>query len=166
MLKKGGFRLSMHNNLVLKNRKFIITLTILIILVGGGSLIWKYSQSSFETPKPERKLPREEKEIDYANMLKQMFPGKELLRIKNREDCFLDKKSQFDSHFNIYCIEKAVERYFAERDKKTLLLVVRFGTEFVDADYSVNRLKEKTLPINAHAMGMYHAFLALFDLKG
>jgi len=160
------FRLSMHNNLVLKNRKLIIVLTILIILAGGGPLIWKYFRSSFETTKPERKLPREEKEINYADILKQMFPGKELVQTENREDCFFDKKSQFDSHFNIYCIEKAVEGYFTGKDKETLLLVVRFGTEFVDADYSVNRLREKTMPINAHAMGMYHAFLALFDLKG
>jgi len=110
------------------------------------------------------------KEEEYIPMLEQMFPGKIFIQTKNRKDCFFDETSRAQigevNSYDIYCIEELIENFFTNPDKKSLLLIVRFGSLYpIDSNRVVPRFKINQMPSNPHAMGIYHSFLGVFDIK-
>jgi len=119
----------------------IWTVVILAIFIAGGILAWQYfGMPEEEAEMPEEKAP-EEVELNYENMLRQMFPEKEFSEVK--EKYFKDRENR------TYYVEEVLEGSFINLDEKNILLIVR-------------RPRDELV----HAEGFYQAFLTVFDVEG
>jgi len=125
-----------------------IWIVILIILVIGGILAWRYykkTKAPNVNPTPTATLSptstSEQAGLNYKNIINQMFPGKEFTEVKEKH--FKNKENQ------TYYIENTFENYFINPTEKSLLVVVQRPTEEL-----------------TQTEGLYNAFLAVFDLKG
>jgi len=119
----------------------IWTVVILAIFIAGGILAWQYfGMPEEEAEVPEEKVP-EEVELNYKNMLGQIFPEKEFSEVK--EKYFKDRENR------TYYVEEVLEGSFINLDEKNILLIVR-----------------RPMDELVHVEGFYQAFLTVFDIEG
>ena len=116
-------------------------LIILIVFIAGGILAWQYLIVPEDGAKVSEEKALEEVELNYKNMLGQMFPEKEFSEVK--ENYFKDKENR------TYYVEDLLEGSFIDPDEKNILLVIR-----------------RPMDELVHLEGFYRAFLAVFDIEG
>jgi hypothetical protein len=125
------------------NWKFLLIVIIFAIIVGGG-VLWYTAKQKISFPEFKK---TEKVELNYQNLLAQMFPEKEFSGVKERSDCFQDQEDIF------YCIESVKKDFLSELNKKNILVVVRIGYDLLEGEQ----------PYYPHAAGMYHARISVFD---
>ena len=118
---------------------------ILVILVGSFTW-WQYGEMWRETSELPGIELSEKEGLDYRDLLSQMFPEKEFIKLEEGKNCFKDQKEVF------YCIDEVREGFFTNTEKKENLLVIREGYFFNDGK-----------PSKAHVEGITHILLAVFD---
>jgi hypothetical protein len=134
------------------NIKYLFIVIVLAVIVGGGVLYCylnlpepEYESSPISFPQKTEKGVEEGSSSLSTNddLLHKLFPN---LEFKNGQAISLEDSQYEGIGLNLFLNEK-IEDYFINKEEKNLLLIV-------------------SLEGVAHAGGLYHSYLGLFDLDG
>jgi len=140
-----------------KKVRVIIGFIVLIIIVGGGSLVYRSYWNYHVTEKEQQKFLKptikttEIEKIDFSklnkdSLLHKLFPNLSF------QDGVADLASAGDTEYSDYpglklYLKNTIEDYFTNNQEKNLLLIVQLDGV-------------------GHAGGLYHSYLGLFDKNG